>query len=429
MDLGLNLKLRCHINENGDGDRFVGIKADSENAMVYFPMGYQLPESEEDIRQDILQLIAVLSEFTESKDKVLHMQKFEAPQSVNFPVNAYMKIIRYYLDQQDYYKEKDLVRKRGDRGRKDWAASLKNNVAFFQEDGTPFFNDYTIVGSMPNEKNLITQIHKYCVYKSFKQLGWLFTPHLPADPHIEEQHEMFLYTLRRKLAITHNDKDKALFQSMIAMIEYLDEQTNDKQFYFGTDRFEYVWEKLIDTVFGIPDKTDYFPRTKWTLRHGDQRDNYALEPDTIMLYGDKIYVLDAKYYRYGITGNPKHLPASTSINKQITYGEYIYTQQRFKDKYGDDVPVFNAFLMPFNREYNDFETNDFFANIGEATSDWKINEHPYERVQGIVIDTRFLMHNYYGSHTSKILKMAETIDCALIENGGLLPADTTEDED
>lgn len=53
MDLGLNLKLRCHINENGDGDRFVGIKADSENAMVYFPMGYQLPESEEDIRQDM----------------------------------------------------------------------------------------------------------------------------------------------------------------------------------------------------------------------------------------------------------------------------------------------------------------------------------------------------------------------------------------
>ena len=219
-----------------------------------------------------------------------------------------------------------------------------------------------------------------------------------------------------------------MFQSMIAMIEYLDEQTNDKQFYFGTDRFEYVWEKLIDTVFGIPDKTDYFPRTKWTLRHGNQRDNYALEPDTIMLYGDKIYVLDAKYYRYGITGKPRYLRVSTSINKQITYGEYIYTQQRFKDKYGDDVPVFNAFLMPFNRESNDFETNDFFANIGEATSDWKINEHPYERVQGIVIDTRFLMYNYYGSHTSKILKMAETIDRALIENGGQLPADTTEDE-
>lgn len=428
MDFGLNLKHRCHINEDGDGDRFVGIKADSDNAMVYFPIGYQLPECEEDIRQDILQLIAVLSEFTESKDKVLHMQEFGIPQSINLPVNAYMNIIRYYLEQQDYYKEKDIVRKRSDRGRKDWAASLKNNVAFFQEDGTPFFNDYTIVGSTPNEKNLITRIHKYCVYKSFMQLGWLFTSYMPADPHIEEQHEMFLYTLQKKLAVTHNDKDKVLFQSMIAMIEYLDEQTNNKQFYFGTDRFEYVWEKLIDKVFGIPDKVDYFPRTKWTLQYGEKRNNYALEPDTIMLYGNKIYILDAKYYRYGVTGNPKHLPESTSINKQITYGEYIYTQRKFKDKYGDDVPVFNAFLMPFNRASNNFDTNDNFANIGEATGDWKENRHPYERVQGIVIDTRFLMYNYYGSQSSKVLKMAETIDRALVENGKYLTENPIEDD-
>lgn len=35
----------CHVNSNEDGDRFVGIKADSDNAMVYFPIGYQLPES------------------------------------------------------------------------------------------------------------------------------------------------------------------------------------------------------------------------------------------------------------------------------------------------------------------------------------------------------------------------------------------------
>ena len=84
--------------------------------------------------------------------------------------------------------------------------------------------------------------------------------------------------------------------------------------------------------------------------------------------------------------------------------------------------------MPFNRESNTFATSDFFANIGEATSDWKNNDHPYQHVQGIVIDTRFLMYNYYGSHTSKILKMAETIDRALIENSGQLSADTIEDE-
>lgn len=43
MDLGsalnsimeYDIKEHCHINSNEDGDRFVGIKADSDNAMVY----------------------------------------------------------------------------------------------------------------------------------------------------------------------------------------------------------------------------------------------------------------------------------------------------------------------------------------------------------------------------------------------------------
>ena len=33
MDLDARLLDRCHINKNDEGDRFVGIKADSENAM------------------------------------------------------------------------------------------------------------------------------------------------------------------------------------------------------------------------------------------------------------------------------------------------------------------------------------------------------------------------------------------------------------
>lgn len=421
MDLGLNLKVRCHINENGDGDRFVGVKADTNNAMVYFPMGYRLPESEEDIREDILKLIDVLSIFNDSKDKVLAMQKFEAPHSVNFPVNAYMNIIRYFLEQESYYTERDPIRKTADRGKIDFTTSLRKNVKFFQEDGSPFFDRYTVKGSTPNEKNLITQIHKFCVFESFTTLGWLFTPHLPQDPHIQLDAERFLHVLRKKLAVTHNDKDKQLFQAMISMLEYLDSEHNNKQYYFGTDRFEYVWEKLIDEVFGIKGKEEFFPRTKWSLKFNPDKDNHALEPDSIMLCNNKIYVLDAKYYRYGVTGKQKHLPESSSINKQITYGEYIDNYQSLKDKYGD-IPIYNAFLMPFNKDDNPFGINgNYFVNIGEATSEWKHDTHLYERVQGIVIDIRYLMNNYYGSHKSKILKLAKVIEEELSKNSGELP--------
>ena len=59
-----NIKDHCHVNTNEDGDRFVGIKADTDDAMVYFPIGYQLPDEDKAIRNDIRHLIQVLSEFT-----------------------------------------------------------------------------------------------------------------------------------------------------------------------------------------------------------------------------------------------------------------------------------------------------------------------------------------------------------------------------
>ena len=273
--------------------------------------------------------------------------------------------------------------------------------------------------SSPNDKNLITQIHKYCVYESFQKLGWLFTPDLPPKPTIEKNTKMFLSVLNDKLARTNNDKNKHLFTAMIAVLKYIDEQTNQKQFYFGTDSFEYVWEKLIDRVYGIKDKYKFFPRTRWYLK-GKVKENYALEPDSIMLHNGKIYVLDAKYYRYGITGNPMHLPESSSINKQITYGEYIYTQERFKREYGDDVPVYNAFLMPYNSAKNVFGFDSIYGNIGEAKGDWKVGDHNYERVQGIVVDIRYLMYHYTGNHKSKILRLADTIEQALHDNGQMI---------
>jgi R2.llaJI len=46
---------------------------------------------------------------------------------------------------------------------------------------------------------------------------------------------------------------------MIAIINFIDEKTINKQFYYGTDKFEIIWEKLIDNFFGEDNKKDYFP--------------------------------------------------------------------------------------------------------------------------------------------------------------------------
>lgn len=193
------------------------------------------------------------------------------------------------------------------------------------------------------------------------------------------------------------------------MIESLDEKTKDGQFFFGTERFEYVWEKLIDRVFGIQGKDEYFPRTRWSLRVGNERTNTALEPDTIMLYNGKTYVLDAKYYRFGFTGSPRDLPQSNSISKQITYGEYAYC--KLKGETGNNgATVYNAFIMPYNASDNQFGSSDIYLNVGEATADWKTTGRKYEKIQGILADIRYLMHHCIGNSKNEMMRLAQSIE-------------------
>lgn len=406
----VSIRNRCHINTNEDGDRFVGIKADTNAAVVYFPLGYQLPESEDEIRRDIKHLINVLAEFTDKKDRLLQMKKFEISQSVDFPINAYLTVINYYFDQSGkYYIETDPVFKTGTRGRTDWGRTFKKQRPLPQENGSLIFTEHIVRTSTPNENKLITDIHKYCVYESFDKLGWLYMPNMPEKSEMRLDKKRFIIALNDKLSNTNNDKDKRLFKAMIDMVEYLDENDNDKQFYFGTDVFEYVWEKLIDRVFGIPNKQDYFPKTLWTLNYGNDRTKHPLEPDSIMIIGDKYYVLDAKYYRYGDTGIFNHLPNSSSVNKQITYGEYIHNEKKVANE-----KLFNAFIMPFNKDDNLFRISTPFGNIGEAVGEWKNNNKNYERIQGIVVDVRYLMHNYIGRPQKSLIALAESIESGLI---------------
>lgn len=411
MLIDIGIRTRCHVNTNEEGDRFVGIKADADDVVVYFPVGYNLPESETNIKRDILHLFNVLAEFTDSSDRVLTMNKFEAPQSVDFPINAYLEVIYYFMEKNSYYMETEPIYKTRDRGNIDWAKTIQRQRAFIQSNFSPVYTKYTVRESTPNENKIITHIHRHCVYESFAKLGWLFTPYMPEPPQIPLDVKRFIIVLNDKLATTFNDKDKRLFRSMKAMLEYMDEKPSEKQFYFGTDYFESVWERLIDRIFGVKNKKDYFPRTRWRLRKGKHKEKYPLEPDSIMLHNNRIYVLDAKYYRYGVSGNPDHLPDSSSINKQITYGEYVQRQRNLPNE-----SLYNAFIMPYNATKNYFGLTGPYGNIGEAVGDWKGDTYNYERIQGIVVDTRYLMYHYTGNPRNNIIALAESIEQAINEN-------------
>lgn len=407
-----DLKDHCHVDSNEDGDRFVGIKADSDNAMVYFPIGYELPKTDAEVRTDIKHLIQVLSEFTTKDDRLLALNRFAAPQSVDFPINAFRSVIEYFFSiGGKYYVETDATYKTAATGNQNWSRTVRNQMPLVQsKNGVSSFiyTNFVVHSVTPNNTKLITQVNRYCVYEAFKRLGCLYVPYTIEKPGPHPDIKTSIAIVQSKLVGTNDDKKKTLFQGMKAMLEFMDEKTSDKQFYFGTDDFDHVWEKLIDCAFGERDKNRYFPRTRWLLDGGKYKEKRPLMPDTIMIYNGKYYVLDAKCYKYGWTGIPNHLPNGSSINKQITYGEYLEKYIGVKND-----SLFNAFIMPYNMVKNYFEIDSIIGNVGEAVGDWRSNKKNYERIQGIVIDTRYLMYHYFGKPLKEKAALAECIETVL----------------
>lgn len=412
MDLKKNLRERCHVNTNDDGDRFVGVKADSDDAVIYFPIGYQLPDNDDDLRNDINNLFGVLAVFMK-EDKVIEKSKFEAPQTVDFPIHAYLTVIRDFLQKARYIIETDPQYLTDTKGRTSWPRTVRDQMALVQRNGSLVFTKMTVRSTTPNANKEITQIHKYCVYEAFEKMGWLYVPFMPEKPGVHPGIKESIYILQKRLASTNNDVEQELFGAMKSMLEYVDKKNSDTQYFFGTDDFDHIWEKMIDKAFGIEDKEQYFPRTRWLLDYGQDKEKRPLYPDSIMIYKDKYYVLDAKCYRYGWTANPNHLPNGTDINKQITYGEYIERAKGIKNE-----DLFNCFIMPYNMKDNLFHLTSTVGNIGEAIGDWRYDSsNPrmknYERIQGIVMDTRYLMYNYIGTPEQQKKELAECIEKVL----------------
>ncbi|WP_304583584.1 LlaJI family restriction endonuclease [Acutalibacter muris] len=416
MDLEKNLRDRCHVISGDDGDSFVGVKADTDDAIIYFPIGYQLPEDDVDLRIDVQNLFGVLSVFMK-EDKVIEARKFEAPQTVDFPIHAYLKVITSFLRTGRYYIESDPEYKTGTKGNTSWPRTVREQRALVQKNGSLVFTNMTVRSVTPNADKQITQIHRFCVYEAFDKLGWLYVPFKPEQPGPHPTIKESIYILTKKLAASHNDNEQELFRAMKNILEYMDEKNLDKQYFFGTDYFERIWERMIDKAFGIEDKALYFPRTRWLLDYGADKVKTPLYPDPIMIFRDKYYVLDAKCYRYGWTGDADHLPNGADINKQITYGEYIERTRGVPNN-----ELFNAFVMPYNMADNLFGLTSPIGNIGEAIGDWKTNMKNYERIQGIVIDTRFLMYNYIGMPEQQKKELAESIEKVLTR--GNVPAPT-----
>lgn len=403
--LNLNIRNKCFVNMKDTDDNFVGIKCKDGDVKINFPMGFNLSNNDDDIRKDILLLINILENNTGNKDSEF-LGQIRQYEKTEFPIQAYIEILRDFYN-NGYYKELEVSYTVSKKGKINWNRTIKTQKPYIQ-DNKIYYLDFVTKKNTVNDDNLITLIHEYCVYDSFRIIGWLFSKNMPKRPKVKFNEKLFISVITEKLTSTFNDRRRKLFNNMLAIIKSKGDSESKVNYKYGTYRFEYVWEKMIDNIFGIENKSDYFPKTTWMI-DGNTYNNASLEPDTIMVSDNNVYVLDAKYYKFGVTTKPSHLPESTSINKQITYGEYIDEEKKFREWHGENMKVYNAFIMPFDSQEGKFKTEEKMRHIGHAISSWKSGAKEYESIQGILIDIKYLMKKSIQQDEKEIEKLAKLI--------------------
>lgn len=391
------LKTNIILKNAKKGDDFVGIEIKKDSCAATFPMGYKLPnESADETRNSIHSLISTLTDFGSKHEGELESSLIEKDTKSDFPIRPCIFIIEDFL-QNGYYSEKRKKFVTDTKGKINWPRTIKQTRADISKSNDIIYLNFIVQKSFIKEDELITQIHKYCVWKAFSLLGFMYTNYIPSKPSIPFNKTLFIQILQNHIKNSFSLKNNYLFFNMIAFLEKWN-NSNNVSITIGTKSFEHVWEYMIDCVYGTYSKhkkDDFYPFAEWHLYNEKKNIHLAgdssseLRPDTIMIFKGDIFIIDSKYYRFNIN-NTYTLPPTESIAKQIIYGEYIDSNKQYLG-FSENTKIFNVFILPYSLNTNNFIPKYF----GFADATWKNTaDKTYYKIISVLLDSKYLMENY-----------------------------------
>ena len=395
-------------------NQFVGVKITNNKIKFHYPETYQLSDNDDELRRDILSVLRTISL---AKTLTSNLSSYNSKFNNNdvFPIGAYLWIINDYLT-YGRYENREKTYQHGARGKIDWRRTLRTTPAI--SNGNVIYTD--IISEKKSQvDNLLTEIYFFCAKRSCDALGWLYGIAFEEngiDYERQFNKKLYLATINTELSHTFDDIKKTRLQHMKNVITGLDEDLlQTKELVYGVDSYEYVYERMIDAMFSNVDNIkEFYPTAEWDLLVEDRpKESSKLRPDTILEQkledGTKnLYILDAKYYRYGTTFITKHTPDTTSIQKQITYGEYVKMM-----KPGIYDEIYSAFIMPYSKKTNIHKDrfNKDIEFIGAARAKWiDASGETNRNIAGILIDTNFLIQNWTRKNTDHVNGIIEIIE-------------------
>ena len=391
-----------------NGKKFVGIKVSGNSVTVYYPESYFTAENGIE-KADIIELLKSIS-LAKTKAEGSDEPPFDSHASdTDFAILSYVRLIEDYI-QNGIYTDTEKHYRTNVNGRVSWKRTLDGQPLV--SGGNVVYKDLVVQVKSPVQNTLV-ECYIYCLRKSLDLMGWLFdltadALGLPYYPSFSER--FYLRAVLSELDRTFDDRKRTRLIHMRNVLTGLDEVRNEDGLIYGVDSYHYVFERMVDRMFGnISNIKEYYPHIIWHFSDNTTAACSTLRPDTILKCDNNIYIIDAKYYRYGSLDLTKKdgLPETSSVQKQLLYGKYV--KEDIKKK-AVDAKVYNAFIMPYNRlgkNKSEPYGKDFcyscYAQLEGDSSE-------YSTIYVFLIDLYYLVHNWYkGVGVEKQYELVQAI--------------------
>lgn len=389
------------LDKKSNGITSIGINVTNKGIKVVFPRGYNLSQDNSSIRKDILLLIKVLDKYkSRKKGKIFDENKDDIGSGIGdkFPIKTALWLLSDY-ENNGLFNEYIHKYKVDKKGNIHWARTIKTQTPYINNNKNLVYTDFIIREKNNDLNNKIILIHKAIIENCINSLGWLY-PHIniAKGNKLPFSKNVCMNILKKEFVVSNLDSKKQLIKNMMEFLEFSNDENDKFQLAeYKTDYFMNIWEEMLNVVFGNEDPKDYYPKAKWNIGGKESVEASNLRPDIILRDENIVYVLDAKYYKYGITGNVSDLPQSSDITKQMLYSSYIVTNYNIDEAY-------DAFLIPY-----DGSCKGVFNLIGNATVD--IDEFREKKVDCILVDIKSVMKSYLQG--INICKYREELKCLM----------------
>ncbi len=384
---------RIEFVEEASG--FVGLRTFEGKLIINIPKSLRLSEDENERRKEFILFLNSIN-IAKTYEKKKSNKSTNAKVNI-WPFESYLWIIQDCMI-NGYYYDRDKKYFNDNKGKLEWKKILKNTPIV--SEGNIIYDQLITSRAVPTN-NEIANIYRYCLKIANERIGWLFNYSFDTQQSKIMSNNQMKYIINKELTNTFDDVKRLRFKHLLAILNEMGDDETSSSLLYGITNYYYVFERMIDEYLnGISEneKKKFNPKGYWNLNSMGEIEASNLRPDTVTEYDNKIFIIDSKMYKFGHTGNPNDLPETTSMQKQITYADYVNLVLEGKKE------IRNIFIIPFDKELNVFnkvfveyiDDDHNLAYIGYARTNWRDNSNfrSYENIHTFLIDLNHLLKKY-----------------------------------